>query len=323
MTIKQSYNYTGYSNIESEDICIVMSFYNALNYKSIVKNIQLIIQELKKTNISFYIIELLYPQQKQSIPQANYVVRADSFFFSKENLWNIIESKIPDKYTKLIFTDADILYSDSSWIDKISDLLNTHKVVHGCEYLYRDLYHDDLYKILNLDKTNTKYTVVKHIKDQTPFEFGSISPGYNICIDRNFYHKINGFFEYSHGTAGDTLFWASFIKDYKPYCCALFCAPRFKETKERYIEYKNNVLKICNPIKDINYLKDNCGLHLFHGNLKNREYGNQDRFIPGPIKFSKNSDGVIEMKIIHPIVKDLKQYLEFRREDDDIEVDSV
>ena len=54
MTIKQSYNYTGYSNIESEDICIVMSFYNALNYKSIVKNIQLIIQELKKTNITLW-----------------------------------------------------------------------------------------------------------------------------------------------------------------------------------------------------------------------------------------------------------------------------
>jgi|688.fasta_scaffold06581_40 hypothetical protein len=325
MIIKPNTNksYTGYTDIESDDICLVMSFYNALNYKSTVKNLQLIIQELNKTNIPFYIIELLYPQQKQSIPQANYIVRADSFFFSKENLWNIIESKIPDKYTKLIFTDVDILYSDPDWIDKISILLDTYKVIHGCEYLYKDIYRKNIYDNVNLNAGDTKHTVVKSIIKQKSFEFNNVHPGYNICIERNFYHKIGRLFEYAHGTAGDTLFWASFVKDYEPYCCALFSAPRFKEVKEKYIEYKNNILKLCDPIKDVNYLKDNCGLHLFHGHPKNREYGNQDRFIPGPIKFSKNSDGVIEMKIIHPIVKDLKQYLEFRREDDDIEVDSV
>jgi len=315
MQIKQSnIKYSGYSNIESKDICVAMCYFNPLNYKNTLANIKIILDEFKKTNIPVFLIELIYPGQKQSLKEANLVLKADTVFFVKENLWNILEKFIPEKYSKIIFMDNDILCSDPIWIDKISDKLNTKKLIHGSEFLYRDIYRKNLYENI-VPNENTKESVVKGLKIEGKLDFTKNHPGLNICIDRNFYHKIGGFFEESPGTAGDTLFWNCFSTEKEPYCLGVFCAPRFKQIKEKYLFYRKNMLKLIS-LDEIDYLENNWCLHLYHGNSNNRKYGTQDKFIPGPFKLYKNKHGVIEINIIHPHSKDMKQYLESRYEDD-------
>ena len=76
--------YQGYCNIQSADICVAMCFFNPLNYKNNLKNIKLLLQEFSKTNIPIYVLELLYPGQSSSIPNANVVVKAETVFLSKK-----------------------------------------------------------------------------------------------------------------------------------------------------------------------------------------------------------------------------------------------
>jgi hypothetical protein len=311
---KNSNGYSGYQNIESKDICIAVCFYNPLGYKNSLSNIKTVLLELEKTNIPVYIIELIYPGQVASLPYSNVVVKAETVFFVKENLWNILEKHIPDRYTKIIFMDSDILCSDPKWIDKISDKLNKCKVVHGSEILHKDIYRDNIYEKVYTTEY-TRHSVVKAIKNNHMFDFNDVHPGFNISIDRNFYHKINGFFEEAPGTSGDTLFWACFTEQ-NPYCAGFFCAPRFKETKQKYISYKENITKL-SSIKDIDFLENNWCLHLYHGSIKKRNYGEQDKFIPGLYTITKNSYGVIEINIKHPHIKDMRKYFESRSEDEE------
>jgi len=307
--------YSGYQNIDSKDICIAMCYFNPLGYKNSLQNIRCVLNEFKKTNIPVFLIELIYSNQKPSLPYSNIVVKAETIFFVKENLWNILEKYIPDKYSKIIFMDGDVLCSDPNWVDKVSSKLNSNKIIHASEILYRDIYRDNIYT--NITKNdNTKESVVKGLKIEGKLDFTKNHPGLNISINRDVYHQIGGFFEEAPGTTGDTLFWNCFSNNSEPYCLGFFCAPRFKHTKEKYLLYKESLLKSVS-INDIDYLENNWCLHLYHGNINNRKYGYQDKFIPGIYTVYKNQYGVIEIDIKHPTVKDLRQYLESRSEDDD------
>ena len=60
--------------------------------------------------------------------------------------------------------DSDVLCSDNYWIDKISEKLNTYKVIHGSEILYKDIYHNNIYELVT--KTDsTRESVVKNLKN--------------------------------------------------------------------------------------------------------------------------------------------------------------
>lgn len=313
--------YFGYSNIDSKDICIAMCFFNPLNYKNIVNNINKVVEEYKKTNIPVYIIELNYPWQNNLLPYSNIVVKAETVFFVKENLWNILEKHIPDRYSKIIFCDADVLCTDPNWVDKTSQLLNSNKIVHASDIIYKDIFLNNIYESILLDAVKSRCSVVRCMKnnilDPTIFH-----PGFNISINRDFYHKIGGFFDISPGTAGDILFWSSLITERKFYLGGIFCAPNHKNIKIQYTDYKHKMLKYCDPKTDIDYLPNNHCLHLYHGSTENRNYASQHRFIKGPYQLYKNKYGVIEINISHPYDKDMRSYFEQRREDENIPIDT-
>jgi hypothetical protein len=309
--------YLGYKNIDSKDICIAMCFFNPLNYINNLNNIKLIIKEYKKINVPFYIIELIYPGQTSVIPEANIIVKADSVFFVKENLWNILEKHIPDKYSKIIFSDADVLYTDPNWIDKTSEKLINNKLIHSADLAYRNIFIDNVYEKIKIDKNNfIKQSIVKCMQ-QNILDPQIFFPGYNIAINRDFYHKIGGFFDMAPGISGDTLFWLSFIKNKTFYLGGFFCAPNHKKIKLQYYDYKNKILRYCNPNTDIDYLENNHILHIYHGSDKNRNYPHQSKLIRGPYILYKNINNVLEIKIYHPYIKDMRNYFEQRLEDEE------
>lgn len=308
-------SYKGYSSLEHNNICVAMALFNPVGYKNIVKNLHIVCEELAKSKTPFYIIELLYPNQSATIHDS-FIVKAQTHFFVKENLWNLLEQRIPDKYEKIIFLDGDVLCSDPNWINRVAEKLDTKKVIHASEYLYRDIYANNIYQEVTLDPINSKPSVVRAIKRKIQFNPLKFHPGLNVCIDRNFFHKIDGFFEQTPITIGDSIFWISFMPNFRYYCGTFFSAPNMKEQREMYYLYKKKILSSCNPDEDIDYLEDNNCLHLYHGSMNNRNYGKQYTFIPGPFRLYKNNDGVLEIDIKHPFIKDMKKYFEERKEDD-------
>ena len=305
-------NYTGYNEPSVDDICIGMCYFNPLQYQKPLRNIQIVQQEFDKYKIPYYVVELVYPDQSPSIKDA-IVVKSNSVLFSKENLWNIVEKNIPEKYSKIIFMDADVLCSDPDWINKTSKLLDANDLVHSMDHLYKDI--NDIYEKNDIDLSTSRYSIIKALKNNEPIELGIHHTGYVISINRSFLKKLGGIFEYGITGYGDTLFWTSFIKDYEPYCDNFLKMPRFKEQRKKWNEYKKNALSI-SSMDRIAYLPGANILHLRHGEHENRRYPRRNFYVSGIFDLFHNDDGVLEINVISEKAKDLRQYWIDRKEDE-------
>jgi hypothetical protein len=56
-------------------------------------------------------------------------VRSHSMMFHKENLWNLLAARVPSRYSKLLFLDANVLFFEPYWYEAISRALDSHPIV--------------------------------------------------------------------------------------------------------------------------------------------------------------------------------------------------
>lgn len=304
--------YQGYNRPDANDLCVGMCYFNPVQYVKPLRNINLVRKQLDIHHISNFVVELVYPGQQQAL-SGSIVVRSDSVLFSKENLWNIVEKHIPDRYSKIVFMDSDILCSDPDWFIKIDKSLNEYDMVHAMDYLYADINHIEEQAIIEKDKA--RYSIIKAAKEGINIDLAIHHTGYVIALNRSYYHQLGGIFEYGITGYGDTLFWASFMKDFEPYCDNFLKMPRFKDIRNKWYTYKTNALSV-SSLERINYLPGANILHLRHGCHANRRYPNRNCYVPGIFDLYHNEDGVLEINIISDKVNDLKQYWIDRQEDE-------
>lgn len=308
--------YNGYSKPDTKDMCVAVCYFSPVKYLQPLYNLRAFLNELSTYNIPYYVIELLYPNQIQKIPDS-IVVKANTVCFVKENLWNILETHIPDKYTKIVFMDGDVLYTDPNWFDKTSVLLDNHDCGMAHEYVY----HSARFKEQNNHSPkNDLLIAVPKIFQDSSISWWKFHPGFNIAINRDFFHQINGFYEYGITGYGDVLFWWSFIDNNHPIkkkdcpCHNFLDDDKFTDQTYQYQSYKNNILSISNTDK-LFYITDNTVIHLFHGSRNHRYYTTRNGYVDGKVHTFKNQDGVIEINI-DGLNTDLMQYWINRREDD-------
>lgn len=289
------------------DICVALSFFSPYNYETPKMNLAIVLDQLSKSNIPFYTIELLYPGQKNLIKDPTITVYGKSVLFSKENLWNILETKIPQEYKKIIFIDADIKFSDADWFNKASEALDIYDTIQPMEYIYRDIFSNDI--SFDLEKGKIHNIIAKNIAEKRMIMDKEIKfyghPGHAIGIRRDFFHKIGGLFEYGINGFGDAMYWGYFHTLNlmgTNFGSQLF--PEYKNIRQRMYELKTD--------NTVGYIKDIYCLHLYHGETKNRKYGNRNHYVPENFKLYKNEYGVLEIDGKH----DLIQYWIDRKEDD-------
>lgn len=283
-----------YNKPQNNDTCVVLSFFNPVNYNSPVYNANIIVNRLLSSKIPLFVTELLYGNQVSRLDYKTQTVFAESVIFSKENLWNLTEKIVPENYTKIIFMDADINFSNPNWFDESSRLLDEYSVIQPMENCVQYI-HKKNEPISEIDMSDNKKSVAYGIKNKEPFNNlvgGKFHPGYSIGIKRDIFNKINGFFEHNIIGGGDTLFWSSFG-----------CMVDSESSKYRgdiaylYLKYKINSSKILSN-KDVSYLPDTTALHLYHGSRQDRQYRTRHSFI-NPLNidnFYYNEYGVLEAK---------------------------
>ncbi len=256
-----------------------------------VKNI------FERQGYPIFTIELVYEGRTPEVPDAIHV-STSSFMFHKENLYRVLETKIPCQYTKLAFLDADVYFTDKTWYEKTSKLLNTHDIVQPFE---RAHWLDLTYKKTLL----TRKSVVCNEKKMWDFSF---HPGFAWCMTRKWY-KQAGFFDYAVSGSGDTLSSAAWLKKVFPEKFQSLPQP----LKRAYSEFCSEVTP------KVTYLKDVDLYHLYHGSRENRQYAERHKMldIKGDIEdyIETNKEGIWEWK-------DTKRwnfmYLDyFKKRDDD------
>lgn len=260
------------------DMAICLVVFNPSKTKRILMNYFYTKNQFDLQNLPVFTIELVYNGQKPEIPNAFHVY-SNSIMFHKENLYRILETKIPKQYKKLAFLDCDILFDDPSWYDKTSKLLNEYDVVQPFENAH---WMDLTYTHIEL----TRKTVLEMKKPMWDFNY---HPGFAWCMKRDWYNSV-GFFDYAISGSGDTLSTAAWLK--KSFPRNFQSLP--KALQSEYTKFLN---KLC---PKITYLKGINVLHLYHGSRDNRQYAIRHKILEvnqSVLDLIKvNSDGVFEWK---------------------------
>lgn len=261
-----------------KDMAICFVLFNPAQTKRILMNYLYSRNLFEQQGLPVFTIELVYEGRTPEVPEAVHV-STKSFMFHKENLYRILETKIPKCYTKLAFLDADVYFQDRGWYEKTSKLLNTYDVIQPFE---RAHWLDLTYKKTML----TRKTVLFNQKEMWDFAY---HPGFAWCMTRKWYNKV-GFFDYAISGSGDTLSTAAWLNKKFPEKFQSLPTPLV----QKYVEF------CVKPKPKITYLKDADLYHLYHGSRENRQYAERHKMlnIKGDIDdyIEVNKEGVFEWK---------------------------
>lgn len=284
-----------YNSPINDDMAIGIVIFNPANSKRIIMNYLYMIEKIKLAKIPYYVIELVFDHKTPEISEA-YHVYTDKYGFYKEQLFRLLEKKIPSKYTKLCFLDADIIFLNPDWYNETSELLNSFEIIHP----YKNCF--------DIDLTFTKFS--SRMKLSITFLGGShnfdrFHSGYGFAFKREWYNQI-GFFDYAILGAGDVVSSFKFLDLGKNnYINAYYNSEYYKQFDEKFIE---------NP--SISFT-DGTVYHLFHGPKLSRQYGSRFDILHRK-RFddlvSTNVNGLIEFKD-EEINQKVKKYFLTRSDD--------
>jgi hypothetical protein len=264
-----------------KDMAILLVIFNPSMSKRIIMNYLYTVEQFYLQGLPTYTLELVYEGRKPELAASPSVfhVKTNSYMFHKENMIRVLEKKIPQKYQKLLFVDADIVWKQSYWYDQISRTLDYYDVVqpfetgHWLDLTYRK-------------KEISRDTVLFMWKDKWDH---TLHPGFAWAMRRDWY-KANGFFDYALSGSGDTLSTAHWLNKKFP-----------KGFKSLPLSLKHVYVEFCaKPRPQIGYCKGLEVFHLYHGGRANRQYVDRHKMLDVEQDIMEltciNRDGLIEWK---------------------------
>jgi hypothetical protein len=275
------------------DTAVLLAFYNPVPFKRILRNMLYIIQCLKEKNIPYFVIECVFKHAEPQIPHATLVVRSNSYMFYKEQLLNKLEKVVPEKYTKLVCMDGDIMFDTPDWVDQVSVSLDKHDIIQP--FAQACWLTPDNTKIRSKKPSYAVGIVEDRLK--SPRSIHLFHPGFAWAFKRDVFHKIGGFFDRAVVGNGDMLFVFNFFKDAVPD----FWIRDVLQTKfilDTWPAYHAKIKEV-NP--KIGFLT-NKALHLFHGVRQNRQYTTRYKSVSHMLtgtwdeQIIVNADGLFEFK---------------------------
>jgi hypothetical protein len=281
---------------QSRDMAIGLVVFNPAKSRRMVMNALYVWNYYKTKGLPVFVLELVFGDNEPEFKKA-FHVRGDSPLFHKERLCRLLEKRIPRRYSKIAFLDADILFPDDTWYEETSKLLDTHDIVHP--FTTAD-WLDLTYKKAEFRRDS----VVKMPGTKWDFTF---HPGFAWAFRRDWYRKI-GFYDWAVSGSGDTLSSAHWLGKVFP--------PGFKSLplamKQSYAEY-------CETPRPRIALRRGSVQHLYHGSRKNRQYAERHKLldVESDIRamIELNKDGVYEW-IDTRWCEVFQDYFEARDDDD-------
>lgn len=302
-----------YIEPESKDTAVMISFFNPANFRRSVNNLCYIMKIMKEKKIPCYVAECIFDNAKPEIPGADIVLHSNSYMFYKEQLFNQLEKIIPEKYTKLVALDGDIMFDAPDWLDQISVSLDTNDIIQP--YLKACWLTPDNKRVQSW-KYGQAYAILKGI-EITKQNLHAYHPGFAWAFRRDIFRKLGGFYPNAIIGSGDSLFIYNFYKSGIPeFWLDTQTGGALHTIIEEWPAYNENFKRV-NP--KLGHLSIKC-LHLFHGLMLNRQYDTRYN------KFSKilpkkwedvgtyNKDGLLEF-VDQSLHKVLLPYFKERNED--------
>lgn len=263
--------YAPYAAPAKQDMAVILVYYNPANSVRILQNVLFVKQKLEAATIPTYLVELAYDDKPHMFKESDtvFLYRSSSYLFYKENLINLAERRIPPQYTKICALDADVVYASPNWYDIISTTLDTHTICQGFE----------ITQLLNIS-----YDTVIQQMHSIFVNTQTGHPGYAWAVHRDFFKWANFPEMYLYGGGDNAL-----------------VALAMNKTPTRF---SSHAINRPTDLKST-YAKGLILYHMYHGSLKNRQYGSRNVMVEGYLRSQgrttiqnivyKREDGLLEL----------------------------
>ena len=288
-----------YHRPQRDDICVALAFYSPVGWRTPIRHFLAVRKGLVDSRIPTFCIELTQPGVKAvTRTTANicetHVIESESVLFHKENLFNILEQRIPQQFAKVIFLDADISMSQIDWVDRTSNILDH---VSCCQpFDFAEWFDKSGNRIQNGSACGKFSAGFAIAKNEAP-RVDRYHPGFSWAWNREAFRRCNGFYDRHPVGGGDVATAFSLWPDDKemPISRWLTNDAAFAGT-ETFKAYRKKVFE---SAISVGYVADNTARHSYHGSARDRRYHDRAVFIPAMINgeypmTNRFSDGLLE-----------------------------
>ncbi|WP_147127589.1 hypothetical protein [Shimia ponticola] len=263
---------------QSHEICIIACFYNPTGSKVRLANFKDFYRPLKREGIPVYVIEQVIdgaPSALEGIVENLKIVRSGSILWQKERLLNRLISMLPEQFTKVVWSDVDMLFgkSPSVWLEAMSKKLDEFQVVHGFSSVNRQpKYWLPFQKkdcVCSMAKVFDEWDHSVPFSDDYPTHGHT---GYTWGARRSFLEEC-GLYDTCMSGSGDHLMAHAFCNDLETGCFDQVFQDN-EAYRDHYLLWAERAAALTGG--RMGYV--DCELeHLWHGSPRNRKYRKRDK----------------------------------------------
>ena len=125
--------------VPAEDLCVAAAFFNPCLSPTRKRNFETFLRSLSESKVHWRCIECAFGDREFELPPDPRIlqIRSQSIAWQKERLLNVLIQQLPDRFSKVAWIDADILFSNPKWLPETSDALQDYAVVQPFESAIR------------------------------------------------------------------------------------------------------------------------------------------------------------------------------------------
>lgn len=242
-------------------IAAVTNFYNPSKRKIKTDNFNQFYRSL--VGIPLYIVEAAFGDDVFILPESSNVmrVRCKDVIWQQYRLINLVINNLPDKFDKVVWIDADILFSNPFWHEEMDDKLDDFKVVQS----YSEVKLNSQIGESQVKKSVTK-VALENAKNPLNKDFCSCldmsavnATGFSWGVQRELVEKY-GIYDYWITGSSDNAFVLGIWGDWEN----KFISERLNEQmKKHFMEWAGPFNKYVDG--KVSYLNEKI-THLWHGN---------------------------------------------------------
>lgn len=302
-----------------DGLWIISSFFNPNAYITKPENFNSFIGKIQESGINHLIVELAFGQQPFTLQKSKNViqVRTKDVMWQKERLLNIAISKLPSNCKYVAWIDCDIVFANPNWAIETVEQLKKHKIVQPFK------------EVVRLPRGHFCYMGEGHIFlsftyvfKQNPLmtEEGRFDlhghTGFAWASHKSILQK-HGLYDVCIAGSADHLMAHSFAGDWTTKCTDRTFGKNLS-FKSHYYQWSKKIYP--SILAKLGFV-DGMALHLWHGDVENRNYALRERMVEefdfnpsGDLKLTKDNCWTWSEKNIR-IVEWAKEYFVLRKED--------
>jgi hypothetical protein len=120
-------------------LCIVTCYYNPEAYRTKLYNYLLFADALRASGLELVTVECSMGQADFELPNGPGLVRlrGRDVMWQKERLLNVAIENVPARFTKIAWLDCDLLFTNDTWAEETSRLLDRYPILQPFETVVR------------------------------------------------------------------------------------------------------------------------------------------------------------------------------------------